>query len=237
MDEIRHWTEILLESYTRMIDGIIVGLPRVIAGLALFILGWLFAKIISRIIARSLKALRFDKLMDRLKIGAFLSQMKIAQTPSQIVGKVIYWLIILLIIVGFAEALELTIVSQKIGILINYIPNIVLAALILVIGFYLAGKMKDLIQTSLTSYAIRSSRMIATILFYLMASFVVMTALEQLKFNIDLITSNVMILLGGAALAFALGYGLSAREIFPNIISPSVSAILTRSPIRNIPLL
>lgn len=219
MEDLRHWTDILLESYTNLIDGLIFTLPRIIAGILLFVAGWLLARLISRILAKSLKALRFDNLMDRVGVGNFLKRTNVNNPPSQLVGKLIYWLIMLLIFVGFAEALELTVVSEKIGILINYIPNVILAALILITGLYLANKLKDYVQTSLTSYAVRAGRLIGNLLFYVLAAFIILTALEQLQFNIELLTSNVMILLGGAALAFALGYGLSAREIFPNIIS------------------
>lgn len=219
MDDLRHWTDILFETYNKLIDGFINTLPRILAGLLLLLLGWLIARFASRLLARSLKALRFDKLMDRVGVSSFLHRNKIETPASQVVGKLLYWLIMLLIFVGFAEAMELTVVSEKIGILINYIPNIILAALILVTGLFLAGKVKEYVQTSLASHAVRAGRLIGNVLFYVIALFVIMTALEQLQFNIELLTSNVMILLGGAALAFALGYGLSAKEIFPNIIS------------------
>lgn len=219
MDELKHWTVILLESYTHLIDGIIFALPRLLGGVLLFLVGWIIARLASRLVGKALRALRFDRLMDRVQVGHFLKRSKINERPSDIVGKFIYWLILLLIFVGFAEAMQLAIVSQKIGILINYIPNIILAALILIAGFYFASRIREFMQTSLSSYAIRSGRMIGSMIFYVIAAFVVLTALEQLQFNIDLLTSNVMILLGGIALAFAIGYGLAAKEIFPNIIS------------------
>lgn len=219
MEELKHWTEILLESYSKLIDGLIITLPKILAGIVLFVIGWLLARLISRIIAKSLKALKFNQLMDRVKMGEFSKKLRIEKTPSQIVGKFIYWLLMLLIIVGFADALALSVVSEKIGVLINYIPNIILAALILIIGLFVAGKVKEMVQLSLSSYAIRANRLIGNIFFYVITAFVVLTALEQLEFNIDLLTSNVMILLGGVALAFSIGYGLAAKEIFPHIIS------------------
>jgi len=219
MNDLRHWTEIILASYTNLIDGVIFALPRILAGLMMLLLGWLLARLLSKLIARSLKVLRFDKLMDRMQVGTFLKRVKSDKTPSQIVAKFVYWIIMLMIFVGFSETLELSIVSQKIGMLINYIPNIIIAAFILIIGMYLANQFRTLVQTTLSSYGIRSGRVVGSILFYLVAIFVILTTLEQLKFNIDLLTSNVMILLGGVALAFAIGYGLAAKEIFPHIIS------------------
>ena len=219
MNEIKNWTEILLESYASLVDGLIVALPRIIIGILLFFLGWLLARFLSRFIARSLKLLRFDDLMKKLEVEAFLQRLKIENTPSQIAGRFVYWIFMLLIFVGFAEAMKLSMVSQKIGALINYVPNIIIAAMILIVGLYMAGKLKEIIETTLASYAIKTGRLVGSIIFYLLAIFIFLTALEQLKFNIDLLTSNIMILLGGVALAFAIGYGLAAREIFPNIIS------------------
>ena len=219
MDEIRHWTEILTESYTKLIDSLINSLPRLTVGLLLFFLGWLLARILSRFIARSLRILRFDVLMKNLEVESFLQRMKITRTPSQIVGSFVYWILMLLIFVGFAEALKLNAVSEKIGALINYIPNIIIALIILIAGLYMAGKLREFIVATLSSYAIRAGRLVGNIIFYLLVIFIFLTALDQLKFNIDLLTSNIMILLGGVALAFAIGYGLAAKEIFPNIIS------------------
>lgn len=215
MDEIN----ILVESYRKLIDGLILTLPKILVGGLLLLLGWLLARLFSRLVTRSLKALRFDKLMDRVHLSDQLKSLKIERTPSEILGKLFYWVFMLLILVGFAEAMELTLISEKIGVLINYIPNLILAGFILVVGLYLAGRMKTFVQASLASHAIGASRMISNILFYLVATFVFLTVLEQLQFDIGLLTSNVMILVGGVALAFALGYGLSAKEIFPNIIS------------------
>jgi hypothetical protein len=219
MEDLRNWTEILLESSQNLINGFVGALPRLVAGMLLLLLGWLLARFLSRMIARALKAVRFNQLMERAQVVEFLQRAKVAQTPSQIVGKFIYWILMLLILVGFAETLKLTIVSQKIGVLINYLPNIFIAFLILIGGLFLANRLKEFIQTSLSSYSVRANRFIGSILYYLLAVFIILTALEQLQFDVALLSSNVMILLGGVALAFAIGYGLAAREIFPNIIS------------------
>lgn len=59
----------------------------------------------------------------------------------------------------------------------------------------------------------------SSILFYVLALIVIISTLDQLQLNVDLLTSNVMIIVGGIVLAFAIGYGLSAREILPHIIA------------------
>jgi hypothetical protein len=219
MNELKNLTEILLDSYAHLVKGISVILPLIFAGLLLFLVGWLTARLLSWLIVRSLRLLRFDKMMNQLKADEFLERIKWNRSPSEIVGKLFYWLIMLLLFVGFSDALGMDMVSEKIGDLINYIPNLIIAALILIVGLYLAGRLQALVQTTMSSHGVKAGNFISNLLFYLLTLFVVLTALEQLQFNIDLLTANVMILLGGIALAFAIGYGLAAKEIFPHIIS------------------
>ena len=219
MNELKNLTEILLDSYTHLIEGISVTLPLLFAGLVLFLLGWLVARLLAWLVVRSLRLLRFDKMMSQLRVDEFLKRLKWNRSPSEIVGKLLYWVIMLLLFVGFSDALGMNMVSKKIGDLINYIPNLIIAALILIVGLYLAGRLQSFIQTTLSSHGVKAGKFISNLLFYLLSLFVVLTALEQLQFNIDLLTANVMILLGGVALAFAIGYGLAAKEIFPHIIS------------------
>ena len=219
MEDLRHWTEILLASYKQLVEGFISVFPKIIVGIILFTLGWFVARLISRLFAKSLRLLRFDRLMDQAQIGGFVRRMKMSKKPSDIIGKFIFWTLILLMVVGFADVMGLRVVSQKIGALINYIPNIIIALLVLIFGLFLAGKVKEVVELTFTSYAVKAGKLVGNIIFYLLAIVICLTALDQLKFDIHLLTSNVMILIGGVALAFAIAYGLSAKEILPNLIS------------------
>lgn len=219
MEDFRHWTEILLESYKHAIDGLIIAFPKVIGGIVIFLLGWLIARLVAYLVAKSLKILRFNQIMDRVHVSEFLQRVNIQKAPSEIVGRFIFWTLMLLLVVAFADMLQLTVVSEKIGALINYIPNIFIALLILVVGLYLANTIREIVQTTFSSYAIKAGKLIGNIIFYLLAVVISLTALDQLQFNIDLLTSNVMILLAGVSLAFAIAYGLSAKEILPNLIA------------------
>ncbi|MEO0468844.1 MAG: mechanosensitive ion channel domain-containing protein [Bacteroidota bacterium] len=219
MDEVRDWTDVLYESYSELLDTVVSAFPKVIGGILLLFIGWLLARLMAFLVSRSLKLLRFDKLMERVQMQDFLDRVNAGMSPSQMVGKFVFWILILLMVVGLAEAMQLSMVSQQISGIIAYLPNVIIASLILLIGLSLASRLRDFLTTALSSYAIRSAKLIGNMIFYLLAIFVVLTTLEQLQFNIDLLTSNVMIVLAGICLAFALGYGLAAREIFPNIIS------------------
>jgi hypothetical protein len=219
MNEIRHISEILLESYQNFVDGVIHVLPKLFASIFIIFAGWVVARIIAYVVTKTLRLMKFDAFMERTRVTLFMKKAGMTKSPSWIVGRLIFWTFILLIFVGVAEAMGLPLVSRKIGEIINFIPNIFIAMAILVAGLYLAGLARDTLGTAMESYGVRSGRFIGKMVFYLITLIVCLTALDQLHFNIDFLTSNLMILIGGVALAFALGYGLSAREVLPNIIS------------------
>lgn len=219
MNELRHWTEILLASYQNVIDGVIEAIPRFVGGLVLLIAGWLFARFTAYLVVKSLKLVRFDGLMKKAQVEQFLQRAHIDKSPSELIGRMIYWVIILLVVAGFAEATHLDTVSEKVGALVAYIPNILMALLVLIVGLYFANTIREVIKTAFSSYAVKASRLISTIIFYLLVGVIVLTALDQLQLNVALLTSNVMILLGGVMIAFAIAYGLSARAVLPHIIA------------------
>ena len=94
MDEVRDWTDVLYESYSDLLDTILTAFPKVIGGIFLLIAGWLVARFVAFLIARSLKLLRFDKLMERVQMQDFLERVNSKLTPSQLVGKFVFWLLI-----------------------------------------------------------------------------------------------------------------------------------------------
>ncbi len=209
----------MLASYSKLIEGLIEAVPKFISGIILLLIGWVFARLIAFLIGKSLRLLKFDSLMKRLQVNLFLEKAQIQKKPSELFSKMIFWVIMLLVFAGFAEATELTVISQKIGALIAYVPNILMAILILTLGLYLANSIREVVKVTFESYGVRAGRMAGSIIFYFLALIVILTALDQLQLNVELLTSNVLILIGGVVVAFAIGYGLSARAVLPHLIS------------------
>ncbi|MEM7371497.1 MAG: mechanosensitive ion channel domain-containing protein [Bacteroidota bacterium] len=215
MDELKHWTDIA----QNLLVGLSAWLPKIFGALLILLVGWMIARVLRTLISKGLRLARFNVLMGHLGIDQLLKKGNIKKDPSGMFGQFVYWFIMLIVLVAFTDGLGLEIVSQKIGLLINYLPNVLVALIIVIVGFYAANLVRETIFSSFGSYGIKGSRLVGNMIFYLLMVFILLTALDQLQFNVALLTSNIMILLGGIALAFAIAYGLSAKEIFPHMIS------------------
>lgn len=219
MELFQEWLTTLGESFSGMFGQIAEYIPVILGGIVMLVLGWLIAKLIAFLIRKSLQAIKLDKRMVGSPVQQLLAKAQVKRPLSGLLAQFFFWFIFLTILVGLFEAWGWHAISANVSSLIAYLPNVLLALAILVGGLAVAGWLKKTTQQVFASYSLRSARVMSSILFYVLTLIVIISALDQLQLNVDLLTSNVMIIVGGIVLAFAIAYGLSAREILPHIIA------------------
>ena len=219
MEKFIDWSKIGMESLTAFGQKVMVELPNIIGALFLILLGWIIGKIAAYVISKTLRAVKFDNLSKRFEIQELLNQAQVTLTPSQLVGRFVYWIIILLFFVTASETLGWQVVSTSISDLIAYLPKLFSAMVIFVIGYYIATFLRTGIHTILKSMAVSSSQLLSSFAFYLILVIVSLTALNQAGVDTGIITSNVTLIIGGIMLAFAVTFALSARDVMTNILS------------------
>jgi len=219
MEKITDWTEIGLQSLMTLSNSVMSALPNIIGALFLVILGWIIAKVVSFIVRKALKVIGFDKLAAKINVNEILGKANIISTSSEIVGKFVYWVIILLFFVTASDTLGWTMVSESIGDLIAYLPKLFSAVIIFVIGFYIASFVKKGLKGVLDSLSVSSSHMLSSIAFYIILVIISLTAFNQAGIDTAIITSNVILIIGGVILAFSISFGIGSRDVLSNIIS------------------
>lgn len=219
MEKVTDLTQVGLQSLVALGESFMSALPNILGALFLIILGWVIAKIVSYVVRRALKALGFDKLAQKVNLDELLNNANVSVTPSRVVGKFVYWVIILLFFVTASDTLGWSVVSNSISDLISYLPQLFSAIVIFVIGFYIASFVKKGLRTILESLAVSSSRLISGFAFYLILVIITITSLNQAGVDTALLTSNVTVIVAGIILAFAVSFGIGSRDILTNILS------------------
>ncbi len=194
-------------------------IPVILGGIVMLLLGWMVAKLIAFLIKKMLRAVKLDERMVGSPLQQFLTKAQFKRSLTDLLTRFFFWFVFLTILVGLFDAWGWDAISANVSSLIAYLPNVLLALAILVGGLAVADWLKKTTQQVFASYSLRSARVMSSILFYVLALIVIVSTLDQLQLNVDLLTSNVMIIVGGIVLAFSIAYGLSAREILPHIIA------------------
>ncbi len=203
-------------------------LPNLAGALLLLIVGYLVAKGIGIAIAKLLTKIGLDKLTENSGVASAVQSTGLDTSASAIIGKIVYWLIFLLFMIAAADSLGLPRVSDTINGFVQYLPKLIGALLVVIIGLFAAHLVRTAIETATASMQLDYGKAVGTLIYTLIVIVVVSLAIGQLEIETDLLNQVVSIILFaiGAAVALSLGMGtratagniiagLYARELFP----------------------
>lgn len=208
-----------MEILNELLTNLALGLPKVMLALLLFFIGWLVAKFVSRLLKKLLGKLGLDELGEKLNEIDLLKKSKFVLEPSQVLSKIVYYLLLLIFLVAATDVLQMEALSQLVSSIINYIPQLITALILVVIGLLLADLIQKGVRSATESLGIPSGNIISGFIFWFVFLTVGVSALSQAGIDTDFIKSNLTVVLAGGVLAFALGYGLASKEIVGNFLA------------------
>lgn len=187
-------------------------LPTLLAGLVLLIAGWLLAKLVRKGLIRFLKLIRVDVIADRAGIEGFLIQGGVRFTTVTIVANLVYWFILLTVSLAVLNTFGLRNVDELFNKIILYIPQVIVALLVLIFGSLFASVTKTVTFAYLSNIGISGAQVISKVAQFAILFFVVSVALEQLSIGGTVLVSAFQIAFGALCLALALAFGLGGKE-------------------------
>jgi hypothetical protein len=195
--------------------------PRLVGGVFLLLAGWLFAKLARRITTKVLKFLRLDTIAEKSGIEGFLIQGGVRFTTITILAGLVYWLIILAVSLAALNSFGLQNLDQVLNKIILYIPQVLIAVLVLIFGSLFANFVKTVSFAYLSNVGVSGAQAISNLSQYAILFFVVSVALEQLSIGGAILVSAFQIAFGSVCLALALAFGLGGREWAAKLIEHS----------------
>lgn len=139
-------------------------------------------------------------------------------TPGALIGKFVYWLVMLLVVITASDALGWSAVSEEISKLLGYLPQLLAAIVFFIVGTYIATFVRDVILGATKTLGISAGKVISTFVFYLLLIIVALTALDQAGIDTSIITSNLLLIIGSIMAAAAISYGLASRDLLASIL-------------------
>jgi len=210
--------QMLIDMLTSVTGGAIEFLPKLIGAFAVLFIGWIFARIIRAVLVRSIQV-SLDALLERSGLMETLERASISAQPSAIVSGVVYWLILIMVIMGAAEIVGLTAVSAAITRILGYIPSVISAALVLAAGVFLARFIGNVVTSAAAAANLSYAKGLGAVGQTSIVVMVAVVTLEQLGVDtqilITVITVTVAAITAGMGLAFALG----SRDIVSAILA------------------
>jgi hypothetical protein len=218
MEQAMQQLDIFVASLTSFWTELASFIPQLLGAIIALVLGWMLAKVARSGVMRLLTLLKFDKATEKSGLEAFMKHAELELSVGSVIGNLVYWLIILVMIVTVANSLGLSMVADLFNKVVLYIPNVIVAILVLVFGTILARFINRLVFAWLNNMEFEGALTVSTFSEYAMLVFVFFMALEQLQIANELLTAAFIISFGAVGLAFAIAFGLGAKDWAAKVI-------------------
>ena len=186
---------------------------RLVVALGILAAGWLTAKFSKGLVFRFLLTVRFDIASEKAGIDDVLARADVRQSPVELVAVLVYWLVLLATLVAAVSALGLNQVSEVLTRCLVYVPKVIAAVVVLILGLFLASFLAGVVRTAAANAALAESHALAALVRYAVVAFTAAVTLEELGIAPELVRSAFVILFGAVALALALAFGLGCKDL------------------------
>ncbi|HMB65945.1 MAG TPA: hypothetical protein VKO42_03630 [Patescibacteria group bacterium] len=214
------WSEIFLTSMQNLWLKIISFLPEILSAVVILIVGLIIASIAGKVVRKISDYLKIDALMKKIKVKEELDKVGLKFEFGMVVGTIVKWFFIVATLIAVADVLKIPQITQFLERVVLYIPNVLVAVVILAIGIIVGRLAYDAIKKGTETFKMSSytARILATIAKWAIIVFTVMAALVQL----GVASSMIQILFTGlvvmVSLAGGLAFGLGGRKKAEEVI-------------------
>lgn len=208
-----------LESMKSFWVDISAAIPALLAATVLLLVGWIVARLLRRGILRLLNLLHVDVLAEKTGIEGFLLQGGVRYTTVTLLANLVYWLIMITVILAALNSLGLQNASALLNKIILFMPNVIVAVLVLMVGAFIATIVRGVTFTYLSNVGISGADVISHIAQWALLLFVVSVALDQLEIGGQILVSAFQIGFGAFCLALAIAFGLGGKDWAAHVLS------------------
>lgn len=212
------WSEIKNAFFTYM-NSLAGSIPAIVNAVIILLTGWLLAQITKWVVYKICKMAGIDKISQRTAVHRFLERRGFKNGFAGLTASLFFWLIMLIVLVKFFNLLGLDTVSDLLSQAVHFIPNLLIACVILIVGFYLADFLSGLAIGTLEESQYEHPELLGRIIFYCVSFFTLAIALTQIGIGETLITNVVSIFFGSLGLAFSIAFGLGGKEWAKKVIN------------------
>lgn len=213
------WSQSLLGAMSALWAPIAAFIPRLFGALLVVAIGFVVAKLLDTLLSKLLAKIGLDRLVAGTGVNKLLGRVGMRMPASALIGKIVYWFVLLIFLVSAAESLGLARVSAVLDMLALYVPKVFGAALILLGGVLLAQLVNGLVRGAAEGVGLEYAAGLGRIAQGLVIIISISVAIGQLEVKTELLNYVIAIALISVGLAVALALGLGSRELVSQILA------------------
>ncbi|MFA6295634.1 MAG: hypothetical protein WC666_04470 [Candidatus Paceibacterota bacterium] len=225
MTQIQNWGDALTQSLFSVWYGIAEFIPNLILSIVIFAIGWILAVLLEKMVEHAFKALKVDDFLKSAGLEDIVERAGHKLNSGLFVGALIKWFVIVVFLMAAFDRLQLNQVTDFLRSIVNYLPQVIVAVLILMVSVVVANAMQKVVLASSRATGVKSSELLGKITKWSIWIFAIITALFQLGIAPGLLMLVVQGFLIAIGIAFGLAFGLGGRDEAQKIIERTSKAL------------
>jgi hypothetical protein len=213
------WKTALVDSFQGAYKQVIEFAPKVLAMVVVLVVGYLVARLVAKVFVMLSEKIGLQIAAERSGLAESMQRMGIKRNVSAIIGTIVFWLLMCVFGMAAFNILGLPTLSDALNHVVKFIPNLLVATVVVVVGLLVASFLRGVVATSADRLGVSYAEYLANGCYYALAALTFFAAFDQLGIKFDLLNYAILIVVGGLALAFGLAFGLGGREVMAGILA------------------
>jgi len=223
-----NWNMIVMVPVREILTRVAGFLPILMGVFVILIVGWIIAGVLKNVVVKLLKLIQLDTASEKSGLGDILRRGGIRHTVSELIGVLIYWLVMLLVFMTSLNALGMTVAASLLDKVIMYIPNVIAAVFILSLGIFFSSMIGTVVRTASSNAGITQAKLLGQLTQVVIMIFAVVITLEQLNIASSILNLAINIIIASIGLSFAIAVGLGSKDIAGKMIQDLVNKVKSK---------
>ena len=210
---VQTWADVIRFTLQNLWTGFVMFLPNFLGALVIFFVGLVIAAGLSKIVEKLVDALKLDRLLEQFGLGKILERADLRLDSGRFIGVLVQWFFIVVTLLAVSDILKLEAFSDFLSQVLLYVPNIIIAVLIMLAGVVMAAFLAKLVRASVLAARLHSAHFLGALTKWSVLVFAFLAALSQLGIAGALVNTLIMGFGAMLALAGGLAFGLGGRDV------------------------
>lgn len=213
------WRDTVIVSFQDLWLGLASILPKIIAAFVIFIVGWIIAALVGKLITKLVLAIKVDHVLRGTEVERVVNRAGFTLNIARLLGGLVEWFIIVVAFVAAFDVLGLFAVNQFLLSVLAYVPNIIVAVVILVIAAVVGEVLQKVVRGGAAAAGMKAATLAGSVTKWAVWIFAILSALLQLQIATPFLETLFTGIIVALALAFGLAFGLGGQQAASEIVA------------------
>jgi hypothetical protein len=210
---IQTWVEVLQQSFSNLLWGVISFIPNFVFAVVIFLIGWFVGVLLGRVVDEAIKAIRVDHALRAAGVEDVMHRAGYKLNSGAFLGALVKWFVIIVFLLASLQLLGLSQVTYFLQeIVLSFLPQVIVAVLVLLVAAVVADVAQGVVAGAARAAGIRSAGVAGTVAKWAIWGFAIIVALSQIGIATAYFQTLFTGLVVALSLAFGLAFGLGGQE-------------------------